>query len=225
MSGSFLELLRDPNAYELPRPLPDPIVTPRCVVRRVRRGDGPKYFAAVEASREALLPWMAWAFSDHQHVDDSVHYVERFRRAADESDCNDFPMAITDPSGEKIIGGTGLHDFRREWRQAEVGYWVAESERGTGLCTHAVRALIDSALRSQEEGGWGLRRLVVYNTVENIASRRVCEKLGLRHEGRRVEERYLSPEIGGGGYHDVNAYAVLADEWSARGPVGRRDSP
>lgn len=40
-----------------------------------------------------------------------------------------------------------------------------------------------------------------------------------------MKERYLSPALGGHGYHDVNAYAVLADEWSARSAVDRRDSP
>jgi RimJ/RimL family protein N-acetyltransferase len=56
---------------------------------------------------------------------------------------------------------------------------------------------------------------VVFTAAENIPSRRVCEKLGLRLEQRRKQDRYQGA-IGDHeplGYHDSLGYAVLADEW------------
>jgi RimJ/RimL family protein N-acetyltransferase len=44
--------------------------------------------------------------------------------------------------------------------------------------------------------------------VSNIASMRCFEKAGFQHEGRFREARYVN-----GGWIDLHAYAVLAQEW------------
>jgi len=48
--------------------------------------------------------------------------------------------------------------------------------------------------------------------ADNIAARRVAEKLGLRLERRERAERY-SDHAPAPGYLDALGYAVLADEW------------
>lgn len=201
--------LCDPNPWVAPEPRPGPVRTSDAVVRLYEPGDGPALFAAVSASREALLPWMAWATTDHQTVDDSVHYVERTRRAASKSDCLDFAMGIFDPTDGSVLGGTGFHGIRPEFREAEVGYWIRGDLHRSGICTRAVGALISAAFTSSANGGWGFRRIVIFTAADNVGSRRVCEKLGLRLEARMRRERYLEPV----GYHDTIVFGVLAEEW------------
>lgn len=209
MTDSWKNKLHDPSPWVAPRPRPKPVETGNIVVRVYDKGDGPALFEAISAQREALLPWMAWAELDHQSVDDSIHFVERTRRAAEASDCLNFNMGIFDGREGTLLGGTGLHRIHPGYREAEIGYWVRGDRQRSGICTRAIGALISSALTSREEGGWGFRRIVIYNAVKNVASRRVCEHLGLRLELCAKKDRYLAPL----GYLDTLGFAVLADEW------------
>lgn len=202
--------IRDPAPWVQPDPLPDPARADELVIRRYERGDGPLLFAAIASNREALLPWMAWATTDHQSVEDSVHYVEGARRGMERPGCLEFPMAIVDRRDGTIVGGTGFHRIRPELREAEIGYWVRGDRQRSGICTRAIGALLSSALRPQQHGGWGFRRIVIFNAVQNVPSRRVCERLGLRLESRSRRDRYLAPL----GYHDTLGFAVLDDDWS-----------
>jgi RimJ/RimL family protein N-acetyltransferase len=215
MSDAWLQLMRDPEPWTAPRPLPAPVQTARLIVRPYQRGDGPLLYESIAADRDALLPWMAWAHTDHQSEADSVYYVERVRRAADDIVCCDFPMAIIDRDSGLMVGGTGLVRIRRELREAEIGYWVRGSQHGRGLATEAVGGLLSAALRPARNGGWGLRRVIVHTATTNHGSRRVCEKLGLRLEQRMKQERYLGAmgRHTTAGYRDILGYAVLHDEW------------
>jgi len=211
MSDEWRELARDPDPWRPPKTLPGEVVTERCIVRLYRRGDGAALHAAVASSRDALLPWMLWATTDHLEVDDSVHYVETMRRGYTRPDQTNFPMGIFDRTTGKLVGGTGFHRIDPNQRCAEIGYWVAGPTQGKGVCTEAVGSLITSALRPQVRGGWGFRRVVVYADMANRGSIRVCEKLGLRHEARMRAERYHGyPE---GRYTDTSMFAILAGEW------------
>jgi RimJ/RimL family protein N-acetyltransferase len=215
MSDAWLQLMRDPDPWRAPRPLPAPVQTARLIVRPYQRGDGPLLFTVVAADRASLLPYMAWAHTDHQSESDSVYYVERVRRAAEDPACTDFHLAIVDRASGAMVGGTGLMRIRSELREAEIGYWVCGSQQGRGVATEAVGGLISSALRPARDGGWGVRRVIVHVATTNHASRRVCEKLGLRLEQRTKQERYLGV-VGPhtvAGYHDMLGYAVLHDEW------------
>ncbi|MBK8994542.1 MAG: GNAT family N-acetyltransferase [Myxococcales bacterium] len=208
MSDAWMQKLRDPNPWSAPRPLPQPVTAGDVCVRLYGAGDGPALFEAINDRREALLPWMAWATTDPRCIDDSVFYVERCRRAYEKTDCLDFAMGIFEARSGVVVGGTGFHHIDADTRTGEIGYWIRGSHQSKGLCTRAVGALIGSGLRSAADGGWGLRRVVIYNDVENVASRRVCEKLGLRLEMRLRKDRYYEPS-----YRDSLGFAVLADEW------------
>jgi RimJ/RimL family protein N-acetyltransferase len=215
MSDSWLRFVTDPNPWKAPRPLPAEAVTPRAVVRLYRKGDGPALYAAIDRSREALQPEMVWTFTNHHDVDDSIHFVEHCRRAAEAEDCLDFPMGIFDRETGEVIGGTGLHRIRPGRREGEIGYWISGHLHGRGLCTEAIGALMTCAFTPASEGGWGFRRIVITNSEHNVASRRVCEKLGLRLEMRMRKERWFGPPGVEAGYVDTRGYAVLAEEWDA----------
>lgn len=208
MSDAWLKRLSDPEPWSAPRPLPPASTASGLQVRLYQAGDGPALFSAIDDRRDAILRWMIWASTDHRSADDSTYYVERVRRAYEKPECLDFPMGIFDLGTGEQLGGTGFHHVVPGLRQAEIGYWVRGSHQGQGVCTRAIAALISAGLRPASKGGWGFRRLLVFNDVENVASRRVCEKLGLRLEMRLRQDRYLDD-----GYRDTSGFAVLADEW------------
>ena len=212
---TWLTLLSDPNKWSAPTPRPMRVETERLVVRMYEPGDAQQLFEAVDGDRANLMPWMVWAQTDHRSAADSAYFIEMTRRAWEKPGGTDFVMGIFGKQSDRLIGGTGLHRIRPGLREAEVGYWVHSASRGTGVCTESTGGLISAALRPQADGGWGFRRIVVFNAVRNLASRRVCEKLGLRLEQRTRLDRFAGSlgETESLGYHDNLGYAVLADEW------------
>ena len=88
---------------------------------------------------------------------------------------------------------------------AEVGYGIARTLWGQGLVTEAVGAAIAYGFESL-----GLERIYAYAAVDNRASWRVMEKLGMKREGFLRRHRQLRGE-----YIDDVLYAILRDEWRA----------
>ena len=75
----------------------------------------------------------------------------------------------------------GCVDVKRvDWaaRTAEVGYWVAPWDRGSGTATSATRTISEWMLRDR-----GFERVELRAATGNLASQRVAEKAGFLREG------------------------------------------
>jgi RimJ/RimL family protein N-acetyltransferase len=73
---------------------------------------------------------------------------------------------------ETVLGGTGL-DFSDDWKMHEVTWWLMPAARGHGYATETARAVVDWAYA---QGLWP--QVETFFRDENIASRRVAERLG-----------------------------------------------
>jgi RimJ/RimL family protein N-acetyltransferase len=89
--------------------------------------------------------------------------------------------------------------------EANLGYRLQREVWGRGLATEGARALVDTAFTAL-----GLRRVFATTMAVNVASRRVMEKAGLRHE--RTFHLEFDDPIPGTEHGEVE-YAVTADEW------------
>lgn len=87
-------------------------------------------------------------------------------------------------------------------RTGQVGYWIDESAAGRGVIPTALALAVDHCF-----GVVGLHRVEASIRPENMASRRVVEKLGFREEGLR--RRYLHID---GAWRDHLTYALTAEE-------------
>lgn len=76
----------------------------------------------------------------------------------------------------KLIGWCGLM-FLEETPEVEVGYGIAKEYWGQGLMTEAASASMRYGFEQI-----GLERIVAVALPENIASRRIMEKLGMKYE-------------------------------------------
>jgi len=92
-------------------------------------------------------------------------------------------------------------------QQAEIGWVLDPAVHGRGLGTEFAAALLDLAI-----DGLGVRRVEAGCFAENLASRRVMEKIGLRHEGTFREESLHRS----GRWLDGMSYALLASEHRER---------
>ena len=86
--------------------------------------------------------------------------------------------AVTDRSDDSLIGRCGLLPQSLQGREeVEIAYLIARTHWGRGLATEAARAIRDHGFHRL-----GLDRLVSIINRDNLASRRVAEKVGLRPE-------------------------------------------
>ena len=87
---------------------------------------------------------------------------------------------------------------------AEVGYGIARPLWGQGLVTEAVTAILRYGF-----GSLGLARIYAYAVVDNEASWRVMEKLGMLREGFLRRHRVIHGE-----YVDDVLYSIVRGDWS-----------
>lgn len=87
---------------------------------------------------------------------------------------------------------------------AELGYWIAPALRGAGLVTEAAQAVVRCGFETI-----GLHKILVHCVEDNVASRRVIEKLGFRRVGRLEDDVWRD-----GRWWSTLSYELTAPEWS-----------
>jgi [ribosomal protein S5]-alanine N-acetyltransferase len=121
-----------------------------------------------------------------------------------------YAFAVLDrTAGDRLIGRMALANVvRGAWRNATLGYWVAQDATRRGHATAAVRLVLRFAFELAD-----LHRVQPAIIPRNTASIRVAQKAGFRHEGRAL--RYL--EINGV-WEDHEIFAMTSEEWDGRIP-------
>ncbi|SCW39755.1 GNAT family N-acetyltransferase [Ancylobacter rudongensis] len=85
---------------------------------------------------------------------------------------------------------------------------------GAGYATEAARALFDHLFTVKQA-----RRLFAYVEEDNAASRRLCERLGMRQEGLFKEFiSFRQDDKGAPVFENTMQYAILRKEWEALMP-------
>jgi RimJ/RimL family protein N-acetyltransferase len=92
---------------------------------------------------------------------------------------------------------------------AEVGYWVHPDVRGKAVATEAVGLMLRHAFTNENNGGLGLRRVIVAHVVGNEGSRLPIERNGFKLIGdERAVHQFRDGSVG-----DRMWYDLLADEF------------
>ena len=192
----------------MPRTLEDitwPVRTERLVIRRAGPGD-------LETTwRFRRLPEVAeWMTSAPSSLEDYREIFETPERLAS--------MLILEHDGE-VIGDLMLR-IEDPWAQtevaeqargvqAEIGYCLDPAHTGQGYATEATRAMLRLCFVDL-----GLRRATASCFADNVASRRLLERVGMRRETHAVRESLHRS----GRWLDGLGYAMLAEEWQGDHP-------
>jgi len=120
----------------------------------------------------------------------------------------------------RVAGTIALGDIRFAHAalrvdRAELGYWIAPALRGAGLVTEAARAVVRCGFEAI-----GLHKIQVHCVEENVASRRVIEKLGFRMAGRHEDDVWRD-----GRWWTLLSYELTALEWSDVSTTMRVERP
>ncbi|HKH91008.1 MAG TPA: GNAT family N-acetyltransferase [Gemmatimonadaceae bacterium] len=107
---------------------------------------------------------------------DLVETREYLRRCEDGWNTGtELTWMLTRASDGSVLGAIAL---RPEGHKASIGYVLARSSWGQGLMSEAGRAVLQAAAHDRD-----LHRIWAVCDVENLASARVLEKIGMMREG------------------------------------------
>lgn len=174
----------------------DHITTARLLLRPYRGGDVDDIVAyATDVSWSRFLPVPVPYRREHaaQFVDDMMALDHTVHLA----------WAIV--LQETVVGGVNIRFFE-DGVVGEMGWSLAPWLWGQGFATEAARAVLDTAFTTHQ----ALMRVRAMADVRNVASQRVMEKIGLRHEGTLRQNRLTRGEL-----IDEMWFGVLRAEWAS----------
>lgn len=194
-----------------PGPIQCELETERLVIRNYTLDDVDALFEAINDSRDGhLLPWMMWCKDNHHTIESTTKYVcEQMLAVANPMTFTNVGTGIFCKDTGRFLGGSGVHDVRRDSASCETGYWIRRDAIGNGYAREACARTISWSLEEQSRGGLGLQRVRIYCALENTHSKNLIEKLNIRQEVHQRRD-YV---VDGIGVCDRLGWGVLKDEW------------
>jgi len=149
---------------------PERIETERLVLRVPRMDDASVIFAAWTQDKE-VTRYLTWR--PHRRIEQTKQFIQGCLSAWEYQ--TRFPYVISLKESGEVIG---IIDPRIEGPKVGIGYGAARAHWGKGYMTEAALAIIEWAFQQPS-----IYRVYATTDVENIASRRVLEKVGMQCEG------------------------------------------
>lgn len=171
----------------------------------VRLEMAPVFFGVIKASQPEFSRWFVWA--GEPRLDASQAYAAESEAGWESGTSFNFAIYL----GDELIGNISLRVDRRFPELASLSYWMGTAWQGQGYTSEAAEAVRDLGFDQA-----GLARQELVAGVENLASQRVAEKMGMRREGLMRSAAWS----GGGEPYDAYLYAMLRDD--ARRDTGER---
>lgn len=150
--------------------MPEQLVTERLVLLKPRMDNASAIFNGW-AQDEEVTRYLTWRA--HQQIEQTQEFVRSCLSAWENQ--TRFPYMITLKETGEVIG---MIDPRIEGPRVGIGYGAAPAHWGKGYIPEATRAIIDWAFQQPS-----IYRVYATTDIENTASRRVLEKVGMQCEG------------------------------------------
>ncbi len=147
-----------------------------------------------------VVRFMSWGPNTEE---ETQAYVPRQLEAQASDPRRELDFAVTLKDDGRLIGGCGLHVTRPKDPAGFIGYCFHRDYWGQGYAAEAARSVVAFGFEALD-----LHRIYSTCDVQNIASARVMEKVGMRREGHLREDRLIR-----GRWRDSLLYAILEHEW------------
>jgi len=150
--------------------MPEQIETERLVLRIPHLDDGPAIFSGWAQDKE-VTRYLTWR--PHKSLEQTNEFIQGCLSAWEQETRFHYTITLTETAD--VIG---MIDPRIEGPKMGIGYGAARAYWGKGYVPEAVRAIIHWAFQQPS-----IYRVYATTDVENIASQRVLEKVGMQCEG------------------------------------------
>lgn len=144
---------------------------------------------------------------------DARTFITRFIDWQHERPRSRYQLAIQLRSEDKMIGNCGIRSTR-DLIDGEMGFELDQDYWGLGYATEAANAMLDFAFSKLR-----LRRVRAQCVVENYASARVLERLGMRFDRTERASLWLKDR-----WWDTDQYNITAEQWM-QSPAPTRHEP
>ncbi len=143
-----------------------------------------KMFKVVDANRDFVIPWLAWALPEiTQSAEDDFSYALEADKAWKNGER--FEYVIYNKENKDFLGTIALIKRGNEKNKAfEIGYWLKKDAQGNGYIQEAIK-LVENEFFSN-----GIIRLTIRADVENEKSNNVAKKAGYTFEGTLKKSQY-----------------------------------
>ncbi len=178
-----------------------PLRTERLALRLPRASDAPLVYHGYATDVE-VARWMGWR--PHESISSTEGLLAGWM-ANWERGTGSLALMIDDAADDRFLG---VIDIEVGAHGAVIGYVLCRHAWGRGVATEAARRVVRLAFEH-----FGLWRAWATCALQNHASRRVLEKVGMRHEGvlrRWIVSPLVSPEP-----RDSDCMAITRDDWLA----------
>lgn len=115
-----------------------------------------------------------------------------------------FGASVVDKEKKKVVGWCGLGSLDCKPEDVEIFYGLSSEYWGQGLGTEAAMAMLHYGIDII-----GLKRVIAVVKPDNIASKKVIEKLGMKFKGNL---KINDPDYSG--YDGELYYAITKDEYN-----------
>jgi RimJ/RimL family protein N-acetyltransferase len=137
-------------------------------------------------------------------IQQAMAFLEQAIEKQSIPDRTDYELAVELKQENKVIGGCRMN--KETDIQAHLGFLFNQKYWGYGFATETAKALVDFGFSKLN-----VHRIFAHCFIDNLASVKVLEKVGLVCEGR-LRENMMSE----GKYSDTFVYGILRHEWESR---------
>lgn len=151
------------------------------------------------ASDPEVTKYVTWDY--HRSIDDSIRFLKSTIQKYVNKEVSEWGIIYKE--SDKFIGTCGYLWWNPSLSHAEIGYALSRKYWNKGLMAEAVKEVIRYGFEKMI-----LNRIEARCRVENIASQRVMEKVGMKFEGIMREVLFAK-----GFYYDLKVYSILKREY------------
>ena len=173
------------------------IETERLLLRKITLNDASDMFEY--ASNPEVSEYTMW--STHVSLEDTKYFLKSLTKMYKRRELVDW--GIVHKAEKKFIGTCGFVEWSMTHSRAEIGYALSARYWSEGYMSEAVNAIIEFGFREML-----LNRVMGRCEVNNIASARVMEKVGMQLEGILRQQLFVK-----GKYWDLKIYSILREEF------------
>ena len=171
--------------------------TKSLILRKMKLSDAQDIFEY--ASDKEMCRTTNW--SAHTSIKDSVTYLKSMLKRYSYNQASEW--CITLKKTGKVIGTCGFVGWIPKHHTAEIGYSLARRFWNQGLTTEAIRKVIEYGFRKIK-----LNRIEARCQLDNLASERVMQKVGMKFEGIQREIMFVKEK-----FRSLKVYSILVSDY------------